>query len=162
MASVAQPRTLRPGAVVFSQGQPPDYMYAVRKGELKVIVSTAGGVLFEACVLGRGDLFGEVGVLQGGIPRSASVVTDSAVELLALSRLDIATRAPSAMVTMEAALRCARPGEEGYYAGQRELAQQYRSALRWERYKAAVVREAKQARGREGRRQGITYRFVPK
>ena len=25
-------------------------------------------------------------------------------------------------------------------AGQRELAQQYRSALRWERYKAAVVR----------------------
>ena len=40
VASVAQPRTLRPGAVVFSQGQPPDYMYAVRKGELKVIVST--------------------------------------------------------------------------------------------------------------------------
>ncbi|RBY85673.1 sensor histidine kinase [Blastococcus sp. TF02A-30] len=67
------------GAVLMAEGEPSDAMVVVLDGELEV--TRAGGgerVLLNVCT--RGDLLGELGVLQG-LPRSATVRARTAVRV---------------------------------------------------------------------------------
>ena len=147
------------------------------QGELKVIV-TAPSVkrgtarrFFEAGTLGPGAIFGEVGVVNN-TPRTASVISACACEVLALSRVDIATRAPSVLVRMEESLRAGTDvnssishpsalGARKAYLGRAELSAAYRKALRWEKYKERCIAQV-MAQSKHGRRQGVLYRFVDK
>jgi signal transduction histidine kinase len=59
------------GAVLMAEGEPSDALVVVLDGELEVTRGGGGGqVLLNLCV--RGDLLGELGVLQG-LPRTATV-----------------------------------------------------------------------------------------
>ena len=56
--------TYQKGRVVFSQGQPSDTVFYVRKGEIKISVLSRGGKEAVVAMLGPGDFFGE-GALTG-------------------------------------------------------------------------------------------------
>jgi CRP-like cAMP-binding protein len=75
------------GAVIFEEGTLGDYMYLIQEGQVKVTKMSEDGREKILEILGPGDFFGEMSVLDRE-PRSASIKTTRACLLLALSRHD--------------------------------------------------------------------------
>jgi CRP-like cAMP-binding protein/Fe-S-cluster-containing dehydrogenase component len=75
-----------PGQVICRQGDPADSFYLVRIGFVKVSEQYPGGELVLA-YLSRGDYFGEIGLLGGGV-RTASCTALDHVELVRISDAD--------------------------------------------------------------------------
>jgi len=80
-------RRYRRGEVVFHHGDPGDTLHLVQRGHLKVLIPGESGEEAVLTVVGQGDLFGELTLLDGG-PRSATVVALEDVETATLSRVD--------------------------------------------------------------------------
>ena len=80
-------RTYRRGEVIFHRGDPGDTLHVVRRGHLKIVVPMEGGEEAVLTIVGPGDLFGEMALLDGG-SRSATVVAMEPVETETLSRAD--------------------------------------------------------------------------
>lgn len=74
-------------SVIFEDGSSGDYMYVIRTGEVKVTKMSEDGREKILEILGEGEFFGEMALLDRE-PRSASVKTTRACTLLALSRQD--------------------------------------------------------------------------
>jgi len=72
--------------VICRQGEPVDRFYLVRIGFVKITESHPGGDLVLA-YLGKGDYFGEIGLLQGGV-RTATVTALDHVELVSINADD--------------------------------------------------------------------------
>jgi len=78
--------TIRPGAVVFSEGDPGDAMYLIVAGEVSVFLTDrALGLSVELARLGPGQVFGEMAIITGS-PRSATVKATEETKLKVLSR----------------------------------------------------------------------------
>jgi CRP-like cAMP-binding protein/Fe-S-cluster-containing dehydrogenase component len=75
-----------PGQVIARQGDPADSFYLVRIGFVKISENYPGGELVLA-YLSRGDYFGEIGLLGGGV-RTASCTALDHVELVRISADD--------------------------------------------------------------------------
>ncbi len=75
-------RQVAAGEAVFDQGDPGDRFYAIAAGEVRVLVDDR-----EARIEGAGDYFGEIALLRD-IPRTATVVAITDVDLLYLERAD--------------------------------------------------------------------------
>ena len=75
-----------PGQVISSQGDPADSFYLVRIGFVKISEKYPGGELVLA-YLSRGDYFGEIGLLGGGV-RTATCTALDHVELVRISEAD--------------------------------------------------------------------------
>jgi CRP/FNR family transcriptional regulator, cyclic AMP receptor protein len=75
-------RDLAAGTVLFEEGQPGTRMYIVVTGEVE-IRRRVGGVDRLIAVLGPGEFFGEMAILNGR-PRSARAVVGSAARLLTI------------------------------------------------------------------------------
>jgi CRP-like cAMP-binding protein/Fe-S-cluster-containing hydrogenase component 2 len=75
-----------PGQVICRQGDPADSFYLVRIGFVKVSENYPGGELVLA-YLSRGDYFGEIGLLGGGV-RTATCTALDHVELVRISDAD--------------------------------------------------------------------------
>lgn len=75
------------GEVVFHQGDPGDTLHLVQDGRVKVVLPTESGDEVVLAILGPGDCFGELALLDGE-PRSASVVAVEPVETFVLGRND--------------------------------------------------------------------------
>ena len=75
------------GATVMAAGDPTDSLYVVISGRLKVLMSDDEGRDVILSMLGPSEYFGEMGLIDDS-PRSASVVTVEACELLVLSKRD--------------------------------------------------------------------------
>ncbi len=75
--------------VICRQGEPVDRFYLVRIGFVKITESHPGGDLVLA-YLGKGDYFGEIGLLQGGV-RTATVTALDHVELVSIDVEDFNT-----------------------------------------------------------------------
>lgn len=74
-------------AVIFEDGSLGDYMYLIQEGQVKITKMSEDGREKILEILGPGDFFGEMALLDRE-PRSASVKTTTACVLLALSRQD--------------------------------------------------------------------------
>ncbi|MBM4337717.1 MAG: Crp/Fnr family transcriptional regulator [Deltaproteobacteria bacterium] len=74
-------------AVILEDGSLGDYMYLIQEGQVKVTKMSEDGREKILEMLGPGDFFGEMALLDRE-PRSASVKTTTACVLLALSRMD--------------------------------------------------------------------------
>ncbi|MGP1676908.1 MAG: Crp/Fnr family transcriptional regulator [Burkholderiales bacterium] len=74
-------------AKIIGAGDPTDSLYIVINGRLKVLMSDEQGREVILSILGPGEFFGEMGLLDDS-PRSASVVTLEACELLTISKID--------------------------------------------------------------------------
>ena len=73
------------GEVVVHEGDPADSLHLVESGRLAVRVSTSGGERATLNILGPGDYFGELSLLDGRPPvRSASIVALEAAQTRSL------------------------------------------------------------------------------
>jgi CRP/FNR family transcriptional regulator/CRP/FNR family cyclic AMP-dependent transcriptional regulator len=87
LAAVLRRRTYRRGEVVFHLGDPGQTLHFVRRGRLKIVIPGESGEEAVLTVVGPGDMFGEITLLDGG-PRSATVTALEEVETATLSRSD--------------------------------------------------------------------------
>jgi len=75
--------------VIIRGGDPTDSLYIVIAGRTKVQMSDESGKEVILSVLGPGDFFGEMGLIDGA-PRAASVVTIESCEFVSLAKEDFA------------------------------------------------------------------------
>jgi CRP/FNR family cyclic AMP-dependent transcriptional regulator len=75
------------GAVVVMAGDRTDFVYIILSGSLKVLVNDEEGREVILSILGPGELFGEMGVIDD-TPRSASVVAATSAELVVITKSD--------------------------------------------------------------------------
>lgn len=75
------------GEMLFARGDAGDRLYLVREGQIRLAVGAAEGRELSFQVVGPGDLFGEIAVLDGG-PRSAEAVALTAATTLTLERAE--------------------------------------------------------------------------
>ena len=79
-------RKFAPGQVIVRQGDPADDFYIISKGQVEIMRDQPdGGQPILVTRLGRGQYFGEIGLLHGG-KRTATVRAAEDVEVLALDR----------------------------------------------------------------------------
>lgn len=79
----ARLRLYRAGDTVFRRGDPGDRLYVIRSGRVKIQVGDEYGRESIICVLGPGDCFGEMAVLDGET-RSADAIILEPVEAFSL------------------------------------------------------------------------------
>ena len=75
------------GSVIMATGDQIDSLYIVISGRLKVMMSDADGKEVILSLIGAGEFFGEMGLIDDS-PRSASVVTIEPCELLSVNKRD--------------------------------------------------------------------------
>lgn len=98
--AAARRRSYGRGAVLVNEGDPSDSLHLVASGRLAVRVSTSDGENATINLLGPGDYFGELSLLDGTAPvRSATIVALEKAETLSLSATefrDLRRRHPAA------------------------------------------------------------------
>ena len=87
LTSVVSRKSFARGTTVMAAGEATDSLYVVISGRLKVMMSDDEGREVILAMLGPTEFFGEMGLLDDS-PRSATVVTVEACELLILSKKD--------------------------------------------------------------------------
>jgi len=87
LATVVTRRSVTRGTMIMAAGDPTDSLYIVLSGRLKVMMSDADGKEVILTIIGPGEFFGEMGLIDDA-PRSASVVAIEPCELLAITRRD--------------------------------------------------------------------------
>ncbi|MDH4191714.1 MAG: cyclic nucleotide-binding domain-containing protein [Betaproteobacteria bacterium] len=87
ISPVVTRRSVPRSSMVMAAGDPTDSLYIVISGRLKVMMSDAEGKEVILSILGPGEFFGEMGLIDDA-PRSASVVAIEPCELLAISKRD--------------------------------------------------------------------------
>ena len=87
LTAVVTRRQVPRGTTVMAAGGPIDSLYVVISGRLKVMMSDSEGKEVILTLLGAGEVFGEMGIIDDS-PRSASVVALEACELLCVHRTD--------------------------------------------------------------------------
>jgi len=87
LAGAARRRSYRRGEVIFHQGDPGDSLHFLTEGRVKVVLDAETGEEAVIAILGPGECFGELALIDGE-PRSATVETLEPVQTLSLSRAD--------------------------------------------------------------------------
>ena len=106
LATSLQRRTVRAGKAVFRQDDPGSSLYVIESGVVKVQRTSPEGKEVILTILGPGDFFGELALLDGE-PRSADAVAKEDTALLVLERDDFLAfldRAPAVATKLLAAL----------------------------------------------------------
>jgi len=81
----AKHTTLKRGAALFAKGDPGLSLYAVISGSVKMSISSADGRNAILNIIGPGEIFGEMALLDGGA-RSADAIANSNCELFVIDR----------------------------------------------------------------------------
>ncbi len=87
VARSASLRRVARGTTVVQAGEVTDNVYFVLNGSLKVLVSDEDGREVILTIIGQGDVFGEMGVLDEE-PRSATVTAVAASDLVVIPQAD--------------------------------------------------------------------------
>jgi CRP-like cAMP-binding protein len=78
-------RELAPGELLFRAGEPGGQLYAVLEGRVRIFAAGGGGSEFTLNLLGPGEVFGEIAMLDGA-ERTASAAALEASRVLQLRR----------------------------------------------------------------------------
>lgn len=100
IAGLCTTRRLGADETLFFKGDEGDALYAVRRGQIRIVTGTAGGRGLTLNLLGPGDVFGEVALLDGR-PRTADAVATEPTELFIVRRrefLRLLERSPHVVV----------------------------------------------------------------
>ena len=73
---------------IFKEGDVARDMYLVMSGRVKIVKGPSRARSYLINVLKRGDIFGEMGIIDGA-PRSASVIAETDVQLLAIHQVSL-------------------------------------------------------------------------
>src|SRR5690606_28285153 len=87
LATMVTRRSVPRSSTVMASGDPTDSLYIVLSGRLKVMMSDAEGKEVILSILGPGEFFGEMGLIDDS-PRSATVIAIEPCELLAIAKRD--------------------------------------------------------------------------
>jgi len=87
VGEVAQVLNLPRDTRIFDSGDPPDALYVVASGKVNIVITSSDGKELILAVLGAGQVFGEMGLLDSA-PRSAAAITASPAELVSIARDD--------------------------------------------------------------------------
>ncbi|HYO57643.1 Crp/Fnr family transcriptional regulator [Archangium sp.] len=87
LSGLLQQRRYNKGEVIFHQGDVGTALFIVRKGEVAIRLSSSEGREVILALLGRGEAFGELALLDGE-PRSTDAVARDEVHLLSLHQED--------------------------------------------------------------------------
>jgi CRP/FNR family transcriptional regulator, cyclic AMP receptor protein len=87
LTTVVTRRSVTRGTIIMAAGDPTDSLYIILSGRLKVMMSDADGKEVILTILGPGEFFGEMGLIDDA-PRSASVIAIEPCELLTIARRD--------------------------------------------------------------------------
>lgn len=87
LAELMVERTYKRGSAIFHEEDVGDALYIVRSGKVKIYRVAEDGREKTLAILGEGEFFGEMALLDGG-PRSAIAEALSTTQLLALYRAD--------------------------------------------------------------------------
>ena len=85
---IARRRTFGRREVVFHRGDPADTLHLVHSGRFAVRIGTPLGDTVMLNLLGPGETFGEIALLDDTAPRSATVVAVEKAETRAIHKLD--------------------------------------------------------------------------
>jgi CRP/FNR family cyclic AMP-dependent transcriptional regulator len=114
LATVVSRRSAPRSTTVMAGGDPTDSLYIILSGRLKVMMSDADGKEVILTLLGPGEFFGEMGLIDDE-PRSASVVAIEACELLSITKRDfkkcLAENFEMAMAVMRGLVRRLREAD---------------------------------------------------
>jgi CRP-like cAMP-binding protein len=80
-------RRFRKGETVFMRGDPGRDLYLIESGSVKICLTTTDGKELTLALLGAGEFFGELALLDGD-PRSSDAVVKEPAECLLLERSD--------------------------------------------------------------------------
>jgi CRP/FNR family transcriptional regulator, cyclic AMP receptor protein len=87
LTAVVGRRSVPRSTTVMASGDATDSLYIVLSGRLKVLMSDAEGKEVILSIIGPGEFFGEMGLIDDS-PRSASVLAIEPCELLSISKRD--------------------------------------------------------------------------
>jgi CRP/FNR family cyclic AMP-dependent transcriptional regulator len=87
LAGVVTRKSTPRSTTVMAGGDATDSLYIVLSGRLKVMMSDADGKEVILSILGPGEFFGEMGLIDDA-PRSATVVAIESCELLSIAKRD--------------------------------------------------------------------------
>jgi CRP/FNR family cyclic AMP-dependent transcriptional regulator len=87
LVTVVTRRSAPRNSVIMAAGDPIDSLYIVISGRLKVMMGDADGKEVILSLIGPGEFFGEMGLIDDS-PRSASVVAIEPCELLSITKRD--------------------------------------------------------------------------
>ena len=87
LATMVTRRNAPRGSAIMRAGDPADSLHIVMSGRLKVMMGEADGKEVILSILGPGEIFGEMGLIDDG-PRSASVIAIEPCELLSVAKRD--------------------------------------------------------------------------
>lgn len=114
LAMVVTRRSATRGSIIMAAGDPTESLYIILAGRLKVMMSDAEGKEVILSLLGAGEIFGEMGLIDDA-PRSASVVAIEPCELLVITRRDfkkcMAENSEMAMAVMRGLVRRLREAD---------------------------------------------------
>ena len=114
LATMVTRRSATRSSIIIAAGDPTESLYIVISGRLKVMMSDSDGKEVILAILGPGEFFGEMGLIDDS-PRSASVVAIEPCELLAITRRDfkkcLAENFEMAMAVMRGLVRRLREAD---------------------------------------------------
>jgi CRP/FNR family transcriptional regulator/CRP/FNR family cyclic AMP-dependent transcriptional regulator len=87
LASLVRHRRQRPGERIFMAGDPGDRLYLIESGTVKICLTSTDGREVTLALLGPGEFFGDLALLDG-LPRSGDAVAVEACQFLLLGRDD--------------------------------------------------------------------------
>ncbi len=87
LASYATTRHVKRGKTIFSKGELGSSLFVVCSGTVEVVVPSAEGKNAVVNLIGEGEIFGEIALLDGG-PRTADALALSDCQLMAIERRD--------------------------------------------------------------------------
>ncbi|MGA8004808.1 MAG: Crp/Fnr family transcriptional regulator [Burkholderiales bacterium] len=114
LATVVTRKSVARGATIMVAGDQTDSLYIILSGRLKVMMSDAEGKEVILSILGPGEFFGEMGLIDDS-PRSASVLAIEPCELLSIAKRDfnkcLAENFEMAMAVMRGLVRRLREAD---------------------------------------------------
>ena len=114
LTSMVARKSVSRSTTIMTGGDPTDSLYIVLSGRLKVMMSDAEGKEVIHTILGPGEFFGEMGLIDDE-PRSATVVAIEACELLYIAKRDfkkcLAENFDMAMAVMRGLVRRLREAD---------------------------------------------------
>jgi CRP-like cAMP-binding protein len=85
LVSIARQRSVPAATTLFLQGDPGDAVFGISSGQVRISVDSPTGATRHLNLLGPGDLFGEIALLDGGT-RTASATTVLPSQLAVIER----------------------------------------------------------------------------
>jgi CRP/FNR family cyclic AMP-dependent transcriptional regulator len=88
LARVAMRKKFARNTVLLSEGDITDSLYVIISGKVKTVITDENGREIILSISGAGDYFGEMAMIDGE-PRSATIITREACQLLVFSKDDL-------------------------------------------------------------------------